>query len=134
MVVRLWVPITQRLVARNWNFASSGLPRTASMVPKRFGTSTPLRLGVSVVVTVSSLVACDPGPDAGRSRMRDREPPSLEKTWRGSGETGHDWPVIFEFDDFELDTERFELRRSGRAVHVEPQVFDVLRYLVDHRD
>jgi predicted ATPase/pimeloyl-ACP methyl ester carboxylesterase/DNA-binding winged helix-turn-helix (wHTH) protein len=42
--------------------------------------------------------------------------------------------VIFEFDDFELDTERFELRRSGRAVHVEPQVFDVLRYLVDHRD
>src|SRR5262245_17101488 len=117
MVVRLWVPITQRLVARNWNFASSGLPRTASIVPKRFGMSTPLRLGDSVVVTVGSFVdgpvACDPGPDAGRSRMRDRKPPSLEKTWRGSGETGHDWPVIFEFDDFELDTERFELRRSG---------------------
>jgi predicted ATPase/class 3 adenylate cyclase/DNA-binding winged helix-turn-helix (wHTH) protein/pimeloyl-ACP methyl ester carboxylesterase len=42
--------------------------------------------------------------------------------------------VIFEFDEFELDTERFELRRGGETCHVEPQVFDVLRYLVEHRD
>ncbi|HEX5094802.1 MAG TPA: alpha/beta fold hydrolase, partial [Acidimicrobiia bacterium] len=42
--------------------------------------------------------------------------------------------MIFEFDEFELDTERFELRRRGETCHVEPQVFDVLRYLVEHRD
>jgi predicted ATPase/pimeloyl-ACP methyl ester carboxylesterase len=42
--------------------------------------------------------------------------------------------VIFEFEGFELDTDRFELRTGGEASHVEPQVFDVLRYLVEHRD
>jgi predicted ATPase/DNA-binding winged helix-turn-helix (wHTH) protein len=42
--------------------------------------------------------------------------------------------VIFEFDDCEIDTSRFELRRGGVAAHLEPQVFDVLRYLVEHRD
>jgi predicted ATPase/pimeloyl-ACP methyl ester carboxylesterase len=42
--------------------------------------------------------------------------------------------VIFEFDEFELDTGRFELRRRGEPCHVEPQVFDVLRFLVQHSD
>ncbi len=36
------------------------------------------------------------------------------------------------FDDFELDTERFELRRAGTPVPVEPQVFEVLAHLVRH--
>jgi DNA-binding winged helix-turn-helix (wHTH) protein/pimeloyl-ACP methyl ester carboxylesterase len=40
----------------------------------------------------------------------------------------------YRFEDCTLDTERFELRRDGTAVHVEPQVFDVLAYLVAHRD
>jgi predicted ATPase/class 3 adenylate cyclase/DNA-binding winged helix-turn-helix (wHTH) protein/esterase/lipase len=43
-------------------------------------------------------------------------------------------PVIFEFEGFEVDTDRFELRRDGEPQHVEPQVFDVLRYLVEQRD
>ena len=47
---------------------------------------------------------------------------------------GHHGSVIFEFDEFELDTGRFELRRRGEPCHVEPQVFDVLRLLVQHRD
>src|SRR5215207_9927146 len=34
----------------------------------------------------------------------------------------------------ELDTELYELRRAGTRVHLEPQVFDVLAYLVEHRD
>src|SRR6476659_9490405 len=42
--------------------------------------------------------------------------------------------VIYAFDEFEIDTARFELRRGGDLCHVEPQVFDVLRYLVEHRD
>jgi DNA-binding winged helix-turn-helix (wHTH) protein/predicted ATPase len=42
--------------------------------------------------------------------------------------------VIYAFGDFELDTERYELRREGAHQHVEPQVFDVLAYLLAHRD
>jgi DNA-binding winged helix-turn-helix (wHTH) protein len=42
--------------------------------------------------------------------------------------------VIFSFGDFEVDTGAFELRHRGEPRHVEPQVFDVLRYLVEHRD
>jgi len=36
----------------------------------------------------------------------------------------------FRFEDFELDTAAFELRRAGEAVRVEPQVFGVLACLV----
>jgi DNA-binding winged helix-turn-helix (wHTH) protein len=42
--------------------------------------------------------------------------------------------VIFVFEGFELDTDRLELRHRGQACHVEPQVFDVLRALVERRD
>lgn len=38
------------------------------------------------------------------------------------------------FADCLLDTERRELRRSNQLVAVEPQVFDVLIYLVENRD
>lgn len=37
-------------------------------------------------------------------------------------------------DDLELDTELFELRRGGKRVPMEPQAFDVLAYLVSHRE
>ena len=39
----------------------------------------------------------------------------------------------FRFADFEIDVARHELRRSGAVVHAEPQVFDVLLYLVRNR-
>lgn len=42
--------------------------------------------------------------------------------------------VIYRFADCELDLRRCELRRAGEPYHVEPQVFDVLSYLVRHRD
>src|SRR5258708_3832872 len=42
--------------------------------------------------------------------------------------------MMFTFADCELDVERRELRRGGATAHVEPQVFDVLYYLVRHRD
>jgi len=38
------------------------------------------------------------------------------------------------FGDYELDTTLFELRREGQSCSVEPQVFDVLTYLAEHRD
>lgn len=40
----------------------------------------------------------------------------------------------YRFDEFELDPARYELRRDGEAVHVEPRALDLLRYLVEHRD
>lgn len=47
-----------------------------------------------------------------------------------SGEVG----VRFVFGPYELDDERFELRCEGELVRLEPQVFQVLAYLVNHRD
>jgi TolB-like protein len=40
----------------------------------------------------------------------------------------------FGFGDHSLDTERRELRRGGALVALEPQVFDLLVYLVQNRD
>ena len=42
--------------------------------------------------------------------------------------------VLFSFDDFTLDSERRELRASGAVVSIEPQVFDLLVYLIENRD
>jgi DNA-binding winged helix-turn-helix (wHTH) protein/predicted ATPase len=42
--------------------------------------------------------------------------------------------VIYAFAACELDTDTYELRRDGDVVRVEPQVFDVLVYLIEHRD
>ena len=38
------------------------------------------------------------------------------------------------FGDCELSVERIELRRVGQIVDMEPQVFDVLAYLLRHRE
>lgn len=38
------------------------------------------------------------------------------------------------FGEFEIDRAQRELRRSGEIVEVEPQVFDVLTYLAEHRE
>jgi TolB-like protein len=42
--------------------------------------------------------------------------------------------VLFLFSDHRLDTDRRELRRGSEAIAVEPQVFDLLVYLVENRD
>jgi pimeloyl-ACP methyl ester carboxylesterase/DNA-binding winged helix-turn-helix (wHTH) protein len=42
--------------------------------------------------------------------------------------------VVYAFDGCCLDPARVELRRDGEPVHVEPQVFDVLEFLLVHRD
>ncbi len=42
--------------------------------------------------------------------------------------------MIFAFGDWELDTGLYELRCQGQPAKVEPQVFDMLAFLVRHRD
>src|SRR3984893_1356451 len=42
--------------------------------------------------------------------------------------------VQFVFDDHTLDTDRRELRRGSKPIAVEPQVFDLLLYLLQNRD
>jgi TolB-like protein len=42
--------------------------------------------------------------------------------------------MIFVFGDWELDTGLYELRQSGRPRKVEPQVFDLLHFLVRNAD
>src|SRR5262245_5446984 len=40
----------------------------------------------------------------------------------------------FSFGECEFDLGRRELRRAGKPVSIEPQVFDVLAHLIDNRD
>ena len=40
----------------------------------------------------------------------------------------------FLFGECTLDADTRELRRAGRVVHLEPQVFDVLVHLINRRD
>ena len=42
--------------------------------------------------------------------------------------------MIYRFADCELDTQLFELKLSGKVVPVQPQVFNLLLYLIEHRD
>lgn len=42
--------------------------------------------------------------------------------------------TVYHFADCQFDPDQLELRRGGRVVHVEPQVAEVLSYLVAHRD
>ena len=42
--------------------------------------------------------------------------------------------MLFTFGTCSIDCARRELRREGELVAIEPQVFDVLVYLIQHRD
>jgi TolB-like protein/DNA-binding winged helix-turn-helix (wHTH) protein/Tfp pilus assembly protein PilF len=42
--------------------------------------------------------------------------------------------MIYQFADCALDCSLRQLTVAGKPVHVEPQVFDVLRHLIEHRD
>ena len=41
--------------------------------------------------------------------------------------------MIYTFGDYELDTTLYELRAAGAPCPLEPRVFNVLAYLVQHR-
>jgi DNA-binding response OmpR family regulator len=42
--------------------------------------------------------------------------------------------MIYRFSNYELDAQRCELRCAGQQVAIEPKVFEVLVYLIEHRD
>lgn len=42
--------------------------------------------------------------------------------------------TVWRFGEFELDTQRYELRGNGAVIRVEPQVFDVMTHLVSNHD
>ncbi len=42
--------------------------------------------------------------------------------------------MTIRFLDYELDTDRVELRKENQVVAIEPQVYSVLAYLVEHRE
>lgn len=42
--------------------------------------------------------------------------------------------MIYRFQDYQLDTDRVELRRNDELQPVEPQVFRLLVHLIEHRD
>ena len=48
--------------------------------------------------------------------------------------TGTNFKLVFQFNKITLDTAQYRLCRSGKPIAVEPQVFDLLVYLVENRD
>ena len=42
--------------------------------------------------------------------------------------------MLYRFEKYELDTDRRELRQGGEMVPLAPQVFDLLVYLIRHRE
>lgn len=42
--------------------------------------------------------------------------------------------MIFTFAEIEIDTERYELRRNGKLVSIEPLIFDLIVFLTRHGD
>ena len=42
--------------------------------------------------------------------------------------------MLFQFDNFSIDTDRRELRGPSGVIHVEPQVFDLLLHFVENTD
>lgn len=38
------------------------------------------------------------------------------------------------FENFTLDTDRYQLSNAGKEISVEPLVFDLLVYLIEHRE
>ena len=43
-------------------------------------------------------------------------------------------PEVFRFEDITVDLRRMSVSRAGQPVSLEPKTFDVLRYLLEHRD
>lgn len=52
----------------------------------------------------------------------------------GTKRPGYSDSVRYTFGDFDLDTDAYKLSRGSQELRLQPQVFDVLRYLVEHRE
>jgi DNA-binding winged helix-turn-helix (wHTH) protein len=61
-------------------------------------------------------------------------PPGQAIGQQAGGTLASGTDVVFAFGDNEVDIAQRELRRGGSVVHVEPQVFEVLVYLIENRE
>src|SRR5207302_221056 len=56
------------------------------------------------------------------------------RTMAGSRDLGRgENKLLYSFEDFVFDTDQRELRRGPRVIPLQPQVFDVLQYLIANR-
>jgi DNA-binding winged helix-turn-helix (wHTH) protein len=69
------------------------------------------------------------GWTSGRRVGYDRRHDDLHAPWHTKGEVMH-----YTFGEYELDAQLYELRYAGTLLKIEPQVFNVLAYLIRHRD
>src|SRR5258705_3781050 len=53
---------------------------------------------------------------------------------RAIGRNARNDSLRYFFEDYALDTDQRELRRGGHVVRTTPQVFDLLDYLIRHRE
>src|SRR4051812_7964347 len=53
--------------------------------------------------------------------------------WPGCGAPEEE-PMLYVFEDYTLDTQRYELCRAGGPVPLDRQVFEVVVYLLAHAD
>lgn len=113
-------------------------PRTIAVRKLEFGSRSPegvvrgcapalrkpvLRCGV--FASNSRQIACHNRPVSGDNRQFGRAHPGAPVLGR---------PVIFAFGNFELDEGRWELRREGVRVSLQPKTLALLFYLVQARD
>ena len=42
--------------------------------------------------------------------------------------------MIYQLGNIQIDTTQFKVMAAGRAISVEPKVFDLIIYLITHRD
>src|SRR5436190_13272049 len=64
-------------------------------------------------------------------------PKSIMERWTDAGlhlAVTSEGTLHFSFGEFEIDVARHELRCAGECVPIEPQVFDLLVYLVRNRN
>src|SRR6476646_8721764 len=89
MVLRLWVPLSHWLLARNWNCAASGAALTASRVANRVVVSTPLRvdsLTVAVMVVLRCVGTAQEAQVCGVHQVWcSQSVTGLPNAWNGSG-------------------------------------------------
>src|SRR5215475_8191448 len=53
-------------------------------------------------------------------------------SWKTQTRAGRN--LLYFFENYSLDTERRELRRGAEAISLQPQVFDLLEYLIRNRE
>jgi DNA-binding winged helix-turn-helix (wHTH) protein len=71
------------------------------------------------------------GSPRNQQRLRGATRPGAMATGHGAGVGAV--TMLYVFGEYTLDTQLYELRRAGEVIHLGPQVFNVLAYLVQHR-